>query len=178
MTPETRSASSPMLVALMTSLVLLTSCASSGEFLTGYVEAPASDREMIVPIIYSYYEARSELASTRDIQAFWRSYPALSDDRDPKVGINVESNFSDRMAALGIRLVKTEPEAVDPLRFFVKGDRAIVFVHGRESWIGGTVIEIYTIFYLSRAGDGWVITKTDEHLTGEPWRTPPAVRQD
>jgi hypothetical protein len=103
----------------------------------------------------------------------------LSKDGAPNVGINAELEFSDRMAALGTVAVKTDPEAVDPLRVFTEGDRAVVFVHGREAWSNAsgpdTVIELRTIFSLSRIAEGWATTKTDDMYPGRPLITRPGA---
>lgn len=164
------------LVGAVVAAAFIASCSAPGEF-DGYLEASPAERTLISPVIYGYYQARNELVLTRDVAAFWRRYPELERDRSREKGVNVEAEFSERMANLSTRHVATQPEEQAPLGIFVRGDRAVVFVHGREEWDlptgRKTVSEIQTVFYMSRTDDRWVITRTDEWHPGEPRKTPP-----
>lgn len=177
---EPGSKRAPARVAILAILVLsiLTACGSN-EF-DGYEDANPSDRAAITATVLSYYELRNASVPAGATDSIWRAYPGLSKDRAPNVGINAEAEFLDGMSRGGVERVITEPEEREPMRILVKADRAVAFVHGRETWLRtnspNTVGEIRTVLYLSRTDQAaWTITKTDEMYPGEPLRTPPSL---
>jgi hypothetical protein len=145
-------------------------CTSGGQF-NGYVDATPADRAAVADVVHEYYRARNALAGETSAETLWQTYPSLAKGRDVPSGVNVEPEFVERTRRLGVRVVRTDESAIEPLRVLIRDDAAVAVVHGREEWLlpagDKTVFEIKTLLYLSRRGSQWVILKTDERELGE-----------
>jgi hypothetical protein len=146
----------------------------------GYERAPRDVEESVRRTVEDYYILRGRAAVTGDIAPLYSRHPRLAAQEDRTKGVNVEAFFVERIQSFNRQT--SGPRATDvtldltwyePLRVYVKGEMAVAFVHGLESWVGaGTKGEMHVRLDLRRVGDAWVIERTDEWVLGE---RPPAT---
>ena len=127
--------------------------------------------------IDDYYSRRVRAALSGDAATIFAAYPKLAEGEDRAAGVNTDAFFVERMRTLGVTDVRFEIEELEPVRVYVKDDRAAAFVHGKETWRyprgDATIGEFYTRLDLFRDGGGWRLERTDEVLLSErPPRTP------
>ena len=127
--------------------------------------------------IDDYYSRRVRAALSGDAATIFAAYPKLAEGEDRAAGVNTDAFFVERMRTLGVTDVRFEIEELEPVRVYVKDDRAAAFVHGKETWRyprgDATIGEFYTRLDLFRDGGDWRLGRTDEVKLGErPPRTP------
>ena len=127
--------------------------------------------------VEDYYSRRASAAVSGDPGAIFAAYPKLAEGEDRTSGVNSDAFFVQRMRNLSVTDVSFEIEEREPVRVYIKEDRAAAFVHGRETWRyprgDATIGEFYTRLDLFREGAGWQLDRTDEVVLGErPPRTP------
>jgi hypothetical protein len=143
----------------------------------GYVRASEEVRGAIVHVVEHYYTTRSRAAAARDATELFSVYPAIAKDEDRSKGINGDAFLMERMRTSDFVSIDADLEARDPMLVLVRGDDALVLVHGVETWhyrhgVPGSG-EFFTRLDLRRGPTGWVLQRTDEQLLGEPrLRTP------
>jgi hypothetical protein len=143
----------------------------------GYIRASEDARATIVHVVRDYYTTRSRAAAARDATELFMAYPAISNDEDRTKGINGDGFLMERMRISDFVSIDVDLEARDPMLVLVRGDDALVIVHGVETWhqrhgVPGSG-EFFTRLDLRRSATGWVLERTDEQLLGEPrLRTP------
>jgi len=156
----------------------LGACASQQpDPLPGYRAALTDERAAVMRTIDDYYSRRARAAVSGDAATIFAAYPKLAEGEDRGSGINTDAFFVERMRNLSVTDVGFEIEDLEPVRVYVKEDRAAAFVHGKETWRyprgDATIGEFFTRLDLSRNVDSWLIVRTDEVLLSErPPRTP------
>ena len=140
-----------------------------------YRTANAAERASIVAPVGDYYAAKARLTADLSIDDFWMSDPDLARGYDLRNGVNLEPLFAKSMQELKAANYRTELERYEPIRVYVRGDRAVVLVHGLEQWDnangGPTSGEFATVLSLRNTDGRWAVVSTDDRMMGEP---PPA----
>ena len=127
-------------------------------------------------VVGEYYALRSRAVASDSLRELFARHPDLAHGEDRAHAVNVDAFFVERMRNIRVQTVITTPEEREPVRVFVKDDRAVAFVHGREEWIeSGTALEFHTRFDLRQTAGSWSIERTDEVLESE-WPPPPTPR--
>jgi hypothetical protein len=144
----------------------------------GYVGATAEARASIVHVVEDYYAMRARAATARDATELFGAYPALAGDEDRSKGINADAFLMERMRISDFVAIDADLEARDPMLVLIRGDDALVLVHGVETWYqrhgSPGSGEFFTRLDLRRGATGWVLQRTDEQLLGEPRPRTPA----
>jgi hypothetical protein len=156
--------------------VVVTGCASPVDPLPGYTRASVEQHASIVHAIVDYYGARQRAVMFGDAALLFDAYPKLAHGENLREGINLDSFFVRLMRDDRVTKVTVELERYEPVRTYVKGNAAVGFVHGVETWHyhgGPGSGEFFTRVDLARDADRWVVERTDEQMMGErPPRTP------
>lgn len=165
-------------LATVLAAVVLASCAASSP----YRAADEPQRADVVAAVREYYGLRDRLTDGLDINEFWQRYPELSYEHDLMRGINLEImlwkwSHDDQLVRLNYR---TDLEAYEPMRVFLRASEALAYVHGVEAWdfrVGPpTMGEFRTVLGLRLADGKWTVVRTDEQKMGEPAPTVPPTR--
>jgi hypothetical protein len=163
-------------LALLT-LAVAFACARPDPY-PGYVRPSEGVRAAVVRVVEDYYTTRSRAAAARDATELFSAYPAIAKDEDRSKGINADGFLMERMRISDFVSIDADLEARDPMLVLVRGDDALVLVHGVETWhqrhgSPGSG-EFYTRLDLRRGATGWALQRTDEQLLGEPRPRTPA----
>jgi hypothetical protein len=123
--------------------------------------------------VVEYYDIWNRAIVTGDIGPLYVRHPKLSQGTVKERGINSEG-FTVQLPSVRDHLIKdssVQIESYEPLRAFVKGDRAAVYSHGLFTWsyVNGAPSkgELFVRFDMTRVGDVWSIDQTDEWVLGE-----------
>ncbi|MDP9282184.1 MAG: hypothetical protein M3P38_08825 [Chloroflexota bacterium] len=144
----------------------------------GYVRPSEDVRAATVHVVEGYYTARSRAAAARDATDLFSVYPAIAKDEDRSKGINADGFLMERMRISDIVTLDADLEERDPILVLVRGEDAVVLVHGMETWhyrhgAPGRG-EFFTRLDLQRGASGWGLQRIDEQLLGEPRPRTPA----
>lgn len=124
-----------------------------------------------------YFVAKARLAADLSIDDFWKSYPDLARGYDLRNGANIEPPFAKSMQELETANYRTELDGYEPIHVYVRGDRAVVMVHGVEQWdnaIWRSHERRVRDGPVARNTDGrWAVVSTDEQMMGEHPPTEP-----
>jgi hypothetical protein len=161
-------------LAPLVAAVLVLACGADP--LPGYRAATADERASVLAVIAEYFDLLDSAVVSGDIGPLRARHPLLAQGTDAQRGINSEAvtlqlpSVRDHL----IREARVDPQAYEPVRVYLQGDRAVAYVHGWYTWdrVTGapTQGELRVRFDLSRAADRWTIERTDEVVLGE---TPP-----
>lgn len=164
-------------LAVLVCVMSVTLAACRPDDLSGYIRANPEDSARIAAAVTDYYAIRSTAFRTRNLDLLWSTFPALQLNSVPQAGVNADADLYQRLQSLGVAEVRSDPQAIEPIKVFVNNQRAVAFVHGREAWMfpvgNNTGLEIRTVIELTRRGGLWIIEKTDETTVAEKIRTPP-----
>ncbi|HZP97634.1 MAG TPA: hypothetical protein VFC31_15050 [Candidatus Limnocylindria bacterium] len=161
-----------LLVALALAVV-----ACSADPPPGYRAASAEERDALLRVVREYYDVFDRGQVTGDISPLYALHPRLAEGEDRRRGVNTESWTVERARTLGAREVVVDVDSYEPARAYVKGDSAVVYVHGLFTWTypngSQTKGELPVRFDLDQQGGRWTIVRTDERVLGEtPEPTP------
>ncbi len=158
-------------------VVVLALAACSADPLPGFRPASADQRSALLQIVVEYYDLVDRAIVTGDVAPLYLRHPGLAQGRDQGRGINVDGSaaVSPTMRELDVREASVDVESYEPLRAFVKDDRAVAYSHGLFTWTyangSHTKGEKWVRFDLTKNADRWLIERTDEWVLGEG--TPP-----
>lgn len=164
----------PLAIAAL--LLLVVACAPDP--LPGYRAATSDERAGVLQTVSEYYDIVDRALVTGDMTPLYARHPKLAQGQVRERGINMEQStaqlpsFRDHL----ISAVSVDIERYEPLRAFVRDDRAVAYIRGLFTWThkngtDPTKGELRMRFELTRVGDGWSIDQTDEWVLGEG--TPP-----
>jgi hypothetical protein len=160
--------------------LVLSDCAQARpDPLPGYRQASPDERAAVVGVVSEYFAIRNRAAVTGDIAPLYSAHPSLAQGQDPRVGVNTEALFVERMRAQQVSRVTVDVEDREPVKVFLKDTAAVAYVHGRETWdlapgSGQTISEIFVRIDLKQGPNGWLVERTDQLELGE--RVPPTPR--
>jgi hypothetical protein len=163
-------------LAVAALVLLLVSC-TSFDPLPGYRPATDDERAGAMRTVVEYYDIWNRAMVTGDIGQLYVRHPKLSQGAVKERGINSE-RFTVELPSVRDHLIRdssVQIEWYEPLRAFVKGDRAVVYSHGLFTWNyangSPTKGELFVRFDMTRTANAWSIDQTDEWVLGEG--TPP-----
>jgi hypothetical protein len=163
--------------ALVAVIVVFICACTTSDPLPGYQVASAGERASILGTIEEYYDIWSRAMVTADISPLYVRHPKLAQGAVPQRGINNEG-FTVTLPSIRDHLVReahVDIESYEPLRAFVRDDRAVAYSRGVFTWTYGngseTKGELRVRFDMTRIGGIWSIDQTDEWVLGEG--TPP-----
>jgi hypothetical protein len=162
---------------VVTLALALAANACAADPLPGYRAAPAEETAALTQVVREYYELLDRAELTGDAAPLYARFPRLAQGEDRRSGVNWESFTVAGTRSLGLRDARTDVESYEPLRAFVKGDAAVVYVHGLFTWTyqngSQTKGELPVRLDLAREGGEWTIVRSDEQVLGEtPAPTP------
>ena len=159
------------ILTVTTVLAVLISC--SPDPLPGYRSATPEERAAILRTVEEYYDILDHAIVTGDISPMYVRHPNLAQGAVRERGINNEG-FTVTLPSVSAHLVREASVAIEsyePLRAFVRDDKAVAFSHGLFTWTyangSQTKGELRVRFDLTRSGDRWSIEQTDEWVLGE-----------
>ncbi|MGH2491400.1 MAG: hypothetical protein ACRDF9_07815 [Candidatus Limnocylindria bacterium] len=161
-------------------ILVLSGCARAVDQLPdplpGYARASADERAALVRAVADYYTVRQRAVKFGDAAVVFAAYPKLAEGESLREGINLDAHFIRQMRDGGVTKVTYELERYKPMRAYVKGGAAIVFVQGVEYWhypYGGPGAGgFFTRIDLVDDAGRWVVERIDEQMMSEP---PPRV---
>lgn len=162
-------------IAGLAMILVLSACARGVDQLPDplpeYTRASADERAALVGAVADYYTVRQRAVKFGDAAVVFAAYPKLAQGESLREGINLDAFFIRQMRDGGVTKVTYELERYEPIRAYVKGRAAIVFVRGLESWhypsgpgSGGFFTRVD---FVDDAGR-WVVERTDEQMMSEP----------
>lgn len=162
---------------IVTIVVAVAATACAADPLPGYRAASAEEMTALTQIVREYYELLDRAELTGDVAPLYARFPMLAAGEDRRSGVNWESFTVARTRSLELRDAHTDVASYEPLRAFVKGDSAAVFVHGMFTWTypngSQTKGELPVRLDLAREHGQWAIVRSDERVLGEtPAPTP------
>lgn len=150
-------------------LVLLVECAP--DLLPGYRAATADERTSIFATVSEYYDILDRAMVSGDAAPLYVRHPRLQLGEERQHGVNTEGTTVFRTRELALRAATIDMEFYEPLRVFLKGDVAVAYSHGLFTWTyangSETKGEMLVRFDLARAGERWMIERSDEWVLGE-----------
>lgn len=163
-------------LTLLLGLALI-AVACAADPLPGYLRASRAERDALVAVVREYYDVFDRAQVTGDIAPLYALHPELAQGEDRRQGVNTESWMVERARTLKLREVTVDLEQYEPVKAFVKGDAAVVYVHGLFTWTYSTGPEtkgeLPVRFDLVRDANVWKIVRSDERVLGEtPEPTP------
>jgi len=157
-----------LIAALLLAGTALNACAADP--LPGYGTASPDVRNTLIGVVRDYYDVLDRAQVTGDVGPLYARHPDLARGEDRRAGVNTESWLVERTRALNVREVTVELESYEPVKVYVKGDDAVVYVHGLFTWVypnGSTTKGELPVRFDLRKRDVWNIVRTDERVLGE-----------
>jgi hypothetical protein len=157
-------------IALFAWVLVLVGCARSENPLPGYTRSSVDEHASIVHAIVDYYAARQRAVMFGDAALLFDAYPKLAHGENLREGINLDALFVKMMRDDRVTKVTDELERYEPVRSYIKGNAAVGFVHGVETWHyhgGPGSGEFFTRIDLASDAERWVVERTDEQMMGE-----------
>jgi hypothetical protein len=152
-------------------VVVVTGCAGSVDPLPGYGRTSVEEHASIVQAIVDYYAARQRAVMFGDAALLFDAYPKLAQGENLREGINLDAFFVKMMRDDRVTKVTDELERYEPVRTYVRGNAAVGFVHGVETWHyphgGPGSGEFFTRIDLASDAGEWMVERTDEQMMGE-----------
>ena len=146
-------------------------CARVVDPLPGYTRASGEERAPLIRAIADYYTVRGRAFVLGDPAVLFAVYPKLAQGEDVRNGINLDASRVVLWREVDVTKVEHVLESHEPARIYVKGDRAVAFVHGTEMMQirgGPSGGEFFTRIDLVNDADRWVVERTDEQMMAEP----------
>jgi hypothetical protein len=158
-------------------VLVLVLIACSAPVLPGYRHATPDERDALTRVVREYYEVFDRAQVTGDVAPLYAVHPALAHGEDRQRAINTEAWMVERVRALKVRDVHVDVESYEPMKAFVNGDAAVVYVHGLFTWTypngSQTKGELPVHIDLLRLDGRWTIQRTDQRVESEtPEPTP------
>jgi hypothetical protein len=140
--------------------------------LPDYTRASGAEHAAIARAVADYYVVRQRAVMLGDASALFGVYPKLAKGEDLRQGLNLDAFFIRQMRDGGVTKVTNQLELSEPIRTYVKGNAAVAFVQGMESWHypngGPGSGAFFTRIDLVNDYGRWIVENTDEQMMAEP----------
>lgn len=100
----------------------------------GLTQPDMTTKAMLQKPISEYIVSRVNSVTFGDTQFLWRQNPRWQQEQDLKAGINAEAELVNSYRSLKPTQADLKLEAYEPLKAQVTGNRAVILIHGTETY--------------------------------------------